>query len=182
MNRKLLASLITILIIICAYFYASPYLVLNRIKDAAQAGNSAKVSQYIDYPSVRQSLKDQMKTKMMHEMEQHQNNRFFSWGAKLASAMSDKLIDRAVTPEGMTLMLQGKDLKDSVKGSLHLPSDPSDGTISEGSNQQKYDAAYISMNDFEVTILNQRNKNVKVLMRRDGLSWKIKQIILPLEK
>ncbi|MEG2269601.1 MAG: DUF2939 domain-containing protein, partial [Acinetobacter sp.] len=43
MNKKLIGALITaVIILIGGYYYASPYLVLNSIKSAAQAGDSEK--------------------------------------------------------------------------------------------------------------------------------------------
>lgn len=68
MNKKILGSVVALVIAIVGYLYASPYLVLNSIKTAAQNGESEKVSQYIDYPSVRQSFKDQINAMMMKEM------------------------------------------------------------------------------------------------------------------
>jgi hypothetical protein len=84
-----------------------PYLALNNIKKA-QAGDSDTVSKYIDYPSVRQSFKDQMNAKMAKELMNQDNDGFAALGAMLASTMVDKMIDGIVTPEGMTLMLKGK--------------------------------------------------------------------------
>ena len=48
MNKKLIGALIAIVVVICGYLYASPYLALNNIKKAAQAGDSDTVSKYID--------------------------------------------------------------------------------------------------------------------------------------
>jgi hypothetical protein len=92
-----------------------PYLVLNSIKNAAQAGDSEKVSAYMDYPSVRQSFKDQMNAYMVKEMASKETNGWEALGTMIATTMVDKMVDAVVTPEGMTLMLQGKDFKDSLK-------------------------------------------------------------------
>ena len=105
MNKKLIGALIAIVVVICGYLYATPYLALNNIKKAAQAGDSDTVSKYIDYPSVRQSFKDQMNAMMAKELMNQDTDGFAALGAMLASIMVDKLIDGFVTPEGMTLML-----------------------------------------------------------------------------
>ena len=118
MNKKLIGVLIAIVVVICGYLYASPYLALNNIKKAAQAGDSDTVSKYIDYPRVRQSFKDQMNAKMAKELMNQDNDGFAALGAMLASTMVDKMIDGIVTPEGMTMMMQGKNLKDSAKDSV----------------------------------------------------------------
>lgn len=176
MNKKLIGALIAIIVMICGYLYATPYLALNNIKKAAQAGDSDTVSKYIDYPSVRQSFKDQMNAKMAKEVMKQDNDGFAALGAMLASTMVDKMIDGIVTPEGMTLMLKGENLKDAEQ-------DSQDPQTTENQEQPKpeYEAGYTSMNDFEVAIKDQdQSKEVKVLMVRDGLSWKVHKIAVPL--
>ena len=43
MNKKLIGALIAIVVVICGYLYASPFLALNNTKKAAQAGDSDTV-------------------------------------------------------------------------------------------------------------------------------------------
>lgn len=177
LNKKIIGAIIALAVVICGYLYASPYIAINNIKNAAQAGDSVKVSKYIDYPSVRQSFKDQMNAKMAKEVMKQDNDGFGALGAMLASTMVDKMIDGIVTPEGMTLMLKGKNLKDAEQ-------DSQDTQTAETQEQTKpeYEAGYTSMNDFEVVIKDQQqSKEVKVLMVRDGLSWKIHKIAVPME-
>ena len=179
MNKKILGSIVALVIAIVGYLYASPYLVLNSIKTAAQNGESEKVSQYIDYPSVRQSFKDQMNAVMAKELMKQDNDGFAALGAMFASTMVDKMIDGFVTPEGMTLMLQGKDLKQSAHQSMG-----GQDSLNQENEEPKpeYEAGYTSMNDFEVVIKDQdQSKEVKVLMARDGLSWKIHKIAVPMD-
>lgn len=178
MSKKIIGAIIALAVVICGYLYASPYIAINNIKKAAQAGDSEKVSKYIDYPSVRQSFKDQMNAMMMKEMATHKDDGFAALGAMLASTMVDKMIDGFVTPEGMTMMLKGKDLKESQQSN--------GSTEKSEANQEEhkpdYNAGYTSMNDFEVVIKDQEKaKEVKVHMVRDGLSWKINKIAVPLD-
>ena len=178
MNKKLIGALIAVIVVLVGgYYYASPYLALNTIKKAAQAGDSETVSKYIDYPSVRQSFKDQMNAMMAKELMNQDTDGFAALGAMLASTMVDKMVDGFVTPEGMTLMLKGKNLKDAEQ-------DSQDAQTAETQEQPKpeYEAGYTSLNDFEVVIKDQdQSKEVKVLMVRDGLSWKIHKIAVPMD-
>lgn len=177
MNKKIIWSIVAIVLAILAYLYASPYLVLNSIKNAAQAGDSEKVSKYIDYPSVRQSFKDQMNAYMVKEMASKKTDGWEALGAMMASAMVDKMVDAVVTPEGMTLMLQGKNFKESLKHS-------NEKTFDQSSSKDKldYSTRYLSMNMFEVTLQNSENsKKIKVIMERDGLSWVIKKFVIPMD-
>ncbi len=68
--------------------------------------------------ALRQSFKDQMNAMMAKELMNQDTDGFAALGAMLASTMVDKMIDGFVTPEGMTLMLQGKDLKQSAQQSM----------------------------------------------------------------
>ena len=178
MNKKLIGALIAVIVVLVGgYYYASPYLALNTIKKAAQAGDSDTVSKYIDYPSVRQSFKDQMNAMMAKELMNQDTDGFAALGAMLASTMVDKMVDGLVTPEGMTLMFKGKNLRDAEQ-------DSQDTQTAETQEQPKpeYEAGYTSMNDFEVVIKDQdQSKEVKVLMVRDGLSWKIHKIAVPMD-
>lgn len=177
MNKKITWSIVAVVLAILAYLYASPYIALNSIKNTAQAGDSDTVSKYIDYSSVRQSFKDQMNVVMMKEMGKHENNGFAALGAMLASSMVEKMVDALVTPEGMTMMLQGKNLKESAKGSVQQES-----SETQDEHKPDYKSGYTSLNDFEVVIKDQdKAKEVKVMMVRDGLSWKINKIAVPMD-
>lgn len=177
MNKKIIGAVVAfVIVVICGYFYGSPYLVLNSIKDAAKAGDSEKLSAYIDYPSVRQSVKDQMNAMMVKEVASKDTNGWEALGAMMASAMVDKMVDAIVTPEGMTLMLQGKDMRKSLTKSF-------DDQTHQDTDDSKvdYQTRYLSMNMFEVSFKQKEtDKQVKVIMERDGLSWKVKKIVFPL--
>ncbi|UTO21155.1 DUF2939 domain-containing protein [Acinetobacter sp. Z1] len=146
------------------------------MKSAAKAGDSEKVSAYIDYPSSRQSFKDQMNAYMVKDMTSKETNGWEALGAMMATTMVDKMVDTVVTPEGMTLMLQGKNLKDNVKDSVQQ-----EESSIQDEHQPDYKSGYTSLNDFEIVVKDQgKAKDVKVLMVRNGLSWKINKIVVPL--
>lgn len=177
MNKKIIGAIIALVVVICGYLYASPYIAINNIKNAAQAGDSEKVSKYIDYPSVRRSFKDQMNAMMMKEMANHKDDGFVALGAMLASTMVDKMIDGFVTPEGMTMMMQGKDLKDAAQSS-----EGTSTTETKEEDQPEYKTRYTSYSDFEVVIQDPNDsKAVTVKMVRDGLSWKVNKIVVPMD-
>lgn len=177
MNKKIIGAIIALIIVICGYVYASPYLAINNIKKAAQAGDSDTVSKYIDYPSVRQSFKDQMNAMMMKEMVNQKDDGFAALGAMLASTMVDKMVDSFITPEGMTMILKGKDFKDAAQSS--------EGTSTQEAkeeDQPEYKTRYTSFSDFEVMIQDPKDlKAVTVKMVRDGLSWKVNKIVVPIK-
>lgn len=177
MNKKFIWSIAAFLLALLVYLYASPYIAINSIKNAAQAGDSEKLSKYIDYPSVRQSFKDQMNAMMVKEMANQEHNDWAALGAMLASTMVDKMVDGIVTPEGMALMLQGKNLKDGLPQSTNTSQSETEEVLGTD-----YTKKYTGFNSFEIMIKDkEQSKSVKIHMVRDGLSWKINKIAMPLE-
>ena len=142
--------IIALVVVIGGYFYASPYLVLNNIKSAVEVGDSEKLSAYIDYPSVRQGLKDQFKAKILNDVATDKTNEWQALGAKFASTMIDKVVDTMVTPEGVTLLLQGKIFKDGLMSPMNEDSQSSERLGK--SDKMETSTRYLSMNVFEISV------------------------------
>lgn len=59
--RFVVAALAAVLLVAALGFvYASPYIALDRVKRAADARDAQTVSEYVDFPALRASLKDQI--------------------------------------------------------------------------------------------------------------------------
>lgn len=114
MSKKLIRWA-TILLVLAAllYAYASPYLVLNNIHKAAEQNDYAAISQYIDYSSVQESLKAQVKEKIEAGIQQKGFGNAGKFGAMLTEMLSSQLVEALVTPESIQLLFQGKALWDS---------------------------------------------------------------------
>ena len=74
-----------------------------------------KVSVYIDYPSVRQSFKEQVNAQVVKKLATEDSDGWEALGAMIATKMVEQIVDAVVTPEGMTMLLQGKNIKDSLR-------------------------------------------------------------------
>lgn len=184
MSKALKISIIGFILLAIVYLFASPYIALHQIKNAAQKGNSDELASYIDFPSVRQSFKDQLNAQMVKEManQKNDNDGFAALGAMFASVMVDKMVDALVTPQGMTLMLQGKDFKQSELN--RNPSEVKEDMPSSNENID-YSLSYQSFNRVNVTLHNKQKPekgNATVKMERDGLSWKIKAFEVPMDE
>ena len=174
--KKFVYLAIGLIVIIAIYLYASPYLALNNIKKAAQAGDADTLSEYIDFPSVKQGLKDQINAQIMKEVTQEDTDGFEALGAMLATAMIDKAVDGIVTPDGVAMMVQGQ--KPDLNG------DAVEQTDVEQADESKldYKTNYITYKSFKVSLSNpDYEDNLDIIMRRDGLSWKVNRINLPLD-
>ncbi len=166
------------MVIFAIYLYASPYLVLNNIKNAAEQGDADKLSGYIDFPSVKQSMKDQVKAVMVKELASiKEQDGFEALGTMLGAAMIDPLIDGLVTPDGVALMLQGQKLD------FDLNNDTPEDKPKAKNEDIDYKAGYLSFNRFKVQIIdaNDPNESIDVIMHRDWLSWKVTRINFSLD-
>ncbi|MGS0894179.1 DUF2939 domain-containing protein [Burkholderia stagnalis] len=90
------------------YAYASPYVALGRLKSAVDARDAQAVSEYVDFPSLRISLKQQVTEELMRRIDAvKKNNPFAVIGALIGSALIGPLVDAYATPEGVAALMGG---------------------------------------------------------------------------
>jgi hypothetical protein len=83
-----IAVLIVAVLAAIGYAYASPYVALGRLKSASMRDAQA-VSEYVDFPSLRISLKQQVTEELMRRIDAvKKNNPFAVLGALIGSARS----------------------------------------------------------------------------------------------
>ncbi len=91
--------------------YFSPYLTMYEMKSAMAEKDADAFSSYVDFPSMRESLRAQFMTMMKAKMEASpdmKGNAFAGLGMMMAVGVANQLIDTMVTPAGvMTMMAQG---------------------------------------------------------------------------
>ena len=90
------------------YAYASPYAALGRLKSAIDARDAQSVSEYVDFPSLRISLKQQVTDELMRRIDAvKKDNPFAVIGALIGSALIGPLVDAYATPEGVAALMSG---------------------------------------------------------------------------
>ncbi|KUZ07920.1 hypothetical protein WI69_11255 [Burkholderia diffusa] len=90
------------------YAYASPYVALGRLKSAIDARDAQAVSEYVDFPSLRISLKQQVTEELMRRIDAvKKDNPFAVIGALIGSALIGPLVDAYATPEGVAALMSG---------------------------------------------------------------------------
>ncbi|AOK29850.1 MULTISPECIES: DUF2939 domain-containing protein [Burkholderia] len=112
-QRRVLKPLFIIAMFVIAvamivYGYASPYLALRQIKQAIDARDAHAISQYVDFPALRSSLKQQLTNELMQRIEARQrDNPLAIIGALVGSALVGPLVDAYATPEGVAALMSG---------------------------------------------------------------------------
>ncbi|WP_306715377.1 DUF2939 domain-containing protein [Burkholderia dolosa] len=104
----LIVVLVVVAIATIGYAYASPYIALNRLKSAIDARDAQTVSEYVDFPSLRISLKQQITEELMRRIDAvKKDNPFAVIGALIGSALIGPLVDAYATPDGVAALLSG---------------------------------------------------------------------------
>jgi hypothetical protein len=162
-------------VLFAIYVVGAPYLTVYQMRSAAENRDGEALSEHIDFPSVRQSLKDQMNAMMIKEMskDEMKDNPFAAMGVAIAGVMVDKMVDAYVTPAGITQLMAGE--KPSTKGH----GDSSDGTKKKPFSNASM--SYESLSKFVVTVRGDTGTDGKFVLRRRGIDWKLTEIILPLK-
>ena len=155
---------------------AQPYLTVHQMHSAAERRDGAAFSEYIDFPSVRQSLKDQINAAFLKEMtedESTQQSGAAALGAAVGGFMVDRMADAFleayVTPAGITQMMAAD--QPGTEGQ-ETGDEPRCRPMSGGS------MSYESLNKFVVSSESAVGGECKVVLRRQGVSWKVTEIIL----
>lgn len=104
-------TLLTIAILIIAtgaatYSYLSPQLTLKDIQAAAETRNSERLRELIDFDAVKTNLKDDLNIQFAQSVSgKLKDNPFAGFGALLASAFVEKIVDALVSPAGISAMI-----------------------------------------------------------------------------
>ncbi len=179
---KVKVALGVVAVLVVAWIVAAPYITVYQMKSAAESRDGEALSEHIDFPSVRQSLKDQMNAMFLKEMAQDKemkDNPFAALGTAFAGMMVNKMVDAFVTPAGITQMMAGEKPQPDPKRSSTQPA-----TASEGYARKPWSGAtmgYESFNKFVVRVKDEKGGEITFVLRREGIGWKLTQIIMPLD-
>ncbi|MDS0862361.1 DUF2939 domain-containing protein [Burkholderia pseudomultivorans] len=104
----LIVVMAVVVVAAIGYAYASPYIALDRLKSAVDARDAQAVSEYVDFPSLRISLKQQVTEELMRRIDAvKKDNPFAVIGALIGSALMGPLVDAYATPEGVAALMSG---------------------------------------------------------------------------
>jgi hypothetical protein len=148
--------------------YFSPYLALNNIKNATVNRNAEALAQEIDFPSLRVSIKENIKAQVIKQITSSSSTEAPKMSPELIAKvdkMVSPMVDKIVTPEGIEELMQ-----DKVPGAKidlsNLGKDIAKADIKMG---------YESLDRFVVHITDKvdRSKDVSLILKRDWLAWKL---------
>lgn len=162
---------------ILGYLIVGPYLAAYQMKYAAENYDGETLSEFIDFSSLRQSLKGQANAVVGKQMmkKAEKNKTLVALGAAFGGVMVDKMVDAYITPAGVAELMRGKrpDVESGASNSVG-------GEVLEPFQ----DAAMHFESFFKFSIVTKDRKTdeeIKFILRRRGLNWKLTEIIVPLQ-
>lgn len=164
---------VAMLLLLLAIFVSLPYITVYQIKNAARNHDGEALAKHVNFPSVRQGLKDQINAKFAKAVSEDASvNPFSALGAAFGGMFVDKMVDAYVTPEGLTQLMVGE--KPSVNP-----------LAKDKSNKEELfkDAimSYDSPSQFSITTIDEESgEDVIFILKRSGLLWQLAEIKLPM--
>jgi len=108
LKAAILTGVAMIVLVLIVLAYASPYLVLSRVRDAVQQRDAPMIDRYVDYPALRTSLKQQVTQWLSRRVQtQKLQHPLAALGALVGMAFVDPLVDAYATPDGVAALLAG---------------------------------------------------------------------------
>lgn len=182
--KKALPLLLVALVLAAGFwFYTGPQRALRDIKVAADAGDVEGIRERVDVPAVKESLKEQLNTMMTQKLaadKDLQNNPFASLGMMMAGKIVETMVDAAVTPTHLAALLKGDRAQAFKKADAPAEEKASEPT----ENNAELNGSFDSMDRYTMHVLNKQTHKqaVALTMRREGLSWRLTSVQLPIEE
>lgn len=165
------------------WLYTGPQRALRDIKVAANAGDVEGVREHVDVPALKESLKEQLSSMMQQKLandSELKNNPFGGLGMLFAGKMVETMVDEAVTPTHLVALIQG-DRKKAFGKSDETASTPSSLDLATNPN---FSGSYDSSDRYTIKMLDKDTKEPTgaLTMRREGLTWKLTAVQLPMDE
>ncbi len=163
-------------VLVLGYVFATPYITAYQMKVAAEAQDGEALSEFVDFPALRQSLKDQMGVMLIKEMSEGAkgDNPLSTIGTAFASMIVKGILDAYVTPAGLMELMKGRKPDSESDGGEAIGQPPSDPFSDISLSYESFSKFSIITRDRETGL------EVKFILRRRGIQWKLTEVILPI--
>jgi hypothetical protein len=106
-------------VLVAGVAYGSyPYVTLYRLGQAIRSGDAASLETMVDWPSVREGIKEDICDLVIDEPQQAQDDdgHLPPFGAGFVRGIATNVIDRRVTPEALVAAVQEPDAEQTAHG------------------------------------------------------------------
>lgn len=175
MNKKLVVGLVvTAIAVFVIAWAAAPVLAAQALIRAARAGDADRIEQLVDFPALRESLKDELTTELAAHMRRDPrmaDSTLGGLGMMLAPMLLSGAIDATVTPEVVAQMVTTAEAPDPT---VRDQPEPGDATDKGDDIHQSW--GYRDLNAFAVTLTDRDHPDQRlalILKRRGLFKWQL---------
>ncbi|HYC98098.1 DUF2939 domain-containing protein [Brevundimonas sp.] len=167
------AAVVTIAVLAAAWA-AAPVLAAQALIRAAKAGDARRIEQLVDFPALRQSLKDELNAELAAQMRRDPRmaeSGLGGLGMILAPMLLSGAVDAAVTPEVVARMVTTAEAPDPT-----VRDDPEPGDTADEGDDIHQAWGYRDLNTFAVTLTDRDHPDQRlalILERRGMFAWKL---------
>lgn len=175
MNRKLVLALVIAGLVI-AVLAVSPVFAARSLIAAAERGDVDALERQVDFPALRESLKDELNAELRREMGRRAaeaDSALAGLGMMLAPTLMASAVDALVTPDGVAAMVRSGDAPRPEQGQPAPTAGDGDDV------RQSY--GYRDLNTFAITLTDRDHPDrpLSLLMtRRNLIGWKLSGVDL----
>ena len=174
-------------VLLGAYYAASPWLTVNKLKQAFEKKDTRQIEKIIDFPELREDFKEVAKaTVMKNAAKELEGNPYAALGMMMANALIDPLIDSVISPAGLQALLSTGEM--SVQPSDVL--NENNSWSSKESTTEEFKPSpdlsvkmnYTDLSEFKIELSNKKviAEPISLFMEREGFAdWKVTGIDIP---
>lgn len=144
--------------------YYAPYLTIDSMQNAATHRNADALSQKIDFIALRISIKENIQAQVIKKIAKA-GTKTPKITPDLIEKMVSPMVDKIITPEGLEQLMLDK----IPEAKLDL------GNLDRDIAKSDINMGYESLDRFVVHITDKvdRSKDVSLILKRDGIVWKL---------
>lgn len=157
------------------WLYFTPYLALNKLQAAAEAGDAQALNEMVDFPALRSSIKNEVQGAVSRGI-QKDGGVFAAAAAAVSGVIVEPVVNAAVTPQGISLLMKGE----RPTGGDAEDREDDDSWRENIKIGRRYEAA----DRFVVEYRDRRSgdERISLVMHRDGLRWRLAGVRFPREE
>lgn len=156
------------------FFVSGPYRALKGLQTAIAFDDANALNAYVDFETLRANLKRQLNARTQAKLNAALPNGLLSQIASgIAGSVTDAAVDELVTPTGLNQLVLGASL---IGGQLQ---GQATGTLAQ--RFESGSGSFEASDRFVYTIRATPNRELTLVLTRNGLGWRLTNVVLPIE-
>ena len=157
--KSIVTTFLLVAFLVVGFVYTSPQYSVYNLLNAVAEKDKRTLVQYVDFPSVKESVKAHLAKELMNDPEL-QDNPF----SGLAVLVVDKMVDNLLTP-------------DMILQNVHDNVDENKMQVRKLIKEATFNVEYVNFNTARMNVKNPKTgENIKATLYRDGLKWQVAEL------